>query len=574
MATALQRLLLKWLNADITAKRPVFPPGSGRWLWNEKKTIAQHTVKFDSRALRAAAAKSMDVDNVTLEFVAEGASNKVFRVRAPGQHAIIKLPDPFLSPGLVTASEAATMRYLREELGLPVPEVLDWSCTADNEIGSEYILMAEAEGQSLRRLWDGYDVEERISVVDQLVTIQQRLVEGGARVKGYGSLYLTEDAISLGLRHQELANEGQKRTGYSLGPLAQIRQAKAFEGSSGPCKFLDTLYFSKPDISFSGQSPQEQMTGICDIAIEKVKNGTYSASVFSSPRLYPTIPSGDTSIEASLTLLEQYRNAIPQLVSQFLDNNPDPIARAALWHPDLHLGNMCVARNGRISSVIDWQSVAVQPLVYNTQLPSFLWIRDGIPVYDLPENLQLLDMRERTKVMERYHQTTLRDYYLAKIQRDIPGCWKCMSGQPDQAEQPDYSLPAILRSLLASVTETFDRETDTIMLRSNLIFIQKNWERLTAEGNGDPKMPCPFSFDEDTINRHKADGQLWNKYYNLLLEYGIPVLKDGWVYHLDFVAGRARLKSFIEEVSKIFETAEQRQAFQNKVQTWNVTRWR
>ena len=237
MANALQRLFLKWLNADITTKRPVFSPGSGRWLWNEKETAAQHTVRFDSRALRAAAAKSMDVDNVTLEFVAEGASNKVFRVRAPGHKAIVKLPDPVLPPGLATASEAATMRYLRTELGLPVPEVLDWSTTADNEVGSEYILMAEAEGQPLMKLWDGFDVDEKIAVVDQLVTIQQRLVEGGARLKGYGSLYLTEDAISLGLRHKEIAFEGQKHTGYSLGPLAQIRQAKAFEGSSGPCKF-------------------------------------------------------------------------------------------------------------------------------------------------------------------------------------------------------------------------------------------------------------------------------------------------------------------------------------------------
>ena len=214
----------------------------------------------------------------------------------------------------------------------------------------------------------------------------------------------------------------------------------------------------------------------------------------------------------------------------------------------------------------------MQPLVYTTQLPGFLWVQGGPPIFDLPEDYYELAMEERSKILERYHQTTLREYYLAKIQRDIPGCWKCMSGQPDQ--QSDQSLPVILRSLLASTTETFNRETDTIMLRSNLIFIQRNWENLTAEGKGDPTLACPFSLDEDTLKRHNADGELWNKYYSLVLAHGIPVLKDGWVQHLDFVAGRARMKSFVQEVSKIFETAEQRQAFLETVETWNVTRWR
>jgi hypothetical protein len=75
--------------------------------------------------------------------IADGGFNKVFLLTANDSRGVIaRIPTPIASPPrYTTASEVATMSFLRVILGLPVVEVLAYSTLADNIFGVEYIVL-------------------------------------------------------------------------------------------------------------------------------------------------------------------------------------------------------------------------------------------------------------------------------------------------------------------------------------------------------------------------------------------------------------------------------------------------
>ncbi|OAA48509.1 Aminoglycoside phosphotransferase [Metarhizium rileyi] len=57
------------------------------------------------------------------------------------------------------ASEAATLKYIREKTHIPVPEIYSYCATSENEIGIPYILMSKATGHHLSTYdWQTHDL--------------------------------------------------------------------------------------------------------------------------------------------------------------------------------------------------------------------------------------------------------------------------------------------------------------------------------------------------------------------------------------------------------------------------------
>jgi aminoglycoside phosphotransferase (APT) family kinase protein len=99
---------------------------------------------FNIAALRKAVAQavSRDEDDIDcLRKLAEGRFNRTFEVSMKdGLRIVCRLPYPSTLPKrYAVASEVATMDFVRL-YGLPVPQIYDYSVTADNPIGSEYIM--------------------------------------------------------------------------------------------------------------------------------------------------------------------------------------------------------------------------------------------------------------------------------------------------------------------------------------------------------------------------------------------------------------------------------------------------
>jgi hypothetical protein len=92
----------------------------------------------------------------------------------------------------MTACEVATMDYVRNHLGLPVPNVITWSSrAAENNVGAEYIIMDMADGVPLSSVWGKLDPRRKKNVVNSLVNIESGLLK--AKFSHYGGLYYKSD---------------------------------------------------------------------------------------------------------------------------------------------------------------------------------------------------------------------------------------------------------------------------------------------------------------------------------------------------------------------------------------------
>lgn len=172
----------------------------------------------------------------------EGAFNKIFVLTMnDGFEVIARFPTPMaIAPGHTTASEVATMDYLRNYLRLPLPQVFAWNCRLDenNLVGAEYIIMEKIEGDSLLNRWMLLSTEELGQVIEQIVHFESMLL--AVKFPKYGSLYYTE---YLEKELQDFEIEGR----FSVGPIAtkkfwkneesQNDEEKQMVVDRGPCLF-------------------------------------------------------------------------------------------------------------------------------------------------------------------------------------------------------------------------------------------------------------------------------------------------------------------------------------------------
>lgn len=95
---------------------------SGRWVWDEERQLEARYRRFNVHELQKIAAKSVSAAScVHMEKLAEGASNKVFRLTMNDHQTVIaRIPNPNAGPAgpakLTTASEVATLDFVGNSL--------------------------------------------------------------------------------------------------------------------------------------------------------------------------------------------------------------------------------------------------------------------------------------------------------------------------------------------------------------------------------------------------------------------------------------------------------------------------
>jgi fructosamine-3-kinase len=121
---------------------------------NEAEEAVAHRVVYDVDALatvaaRAAASKAC----IRVDALPGGMHNKVLMLTMDdGKQVIAKLPYPVAGQRhFTTASEVATMDWLRTSTTTPVPKVLAWCSRAETTpVKAEYIIMEKACGVPLK----------------------------------------------------------------------------------------------------------------------------------------------------------------------------------------------------------------------------------------------------------------------------------------------------------------------------------------------------------------------------------------------------------------------------------------
>ncbi|KAL2827225.1 hypothetical protein BDW59DRAFT_179223 [Aspergillus cavernicola] len=282
-----------------------FTNTSQRWIY----------VKFNRTELQRVAAEAIQEDFCPdIVKLAEGGFNKDFLRSKNGCRAIARIPTPIVGPPrYATASEVATMNFLRSILKVPVPKVLGYSTTPETPVGAEYIIMERVDGESLASRWTSLRGEGVKDIMKQMAEMERKVFT--YTFPGYVSLHHRNDI------------EGE--------PQIPVPVDDICVGPIAGCQF------------WHGTSSLDCMTSAARREVL-----AFDKQAKAQPRgrfLLPTPHDIDPSEQTSLL-------------------STTPILR----HPDMTLSNtLLVPGTTQIASIVDWQDTIIFPPFLQAGYPAF-----------------------------------------------------------------------------------------------------------------------------------------------------------------------------------------------------------
>ncbi|KAI5779944.1 phosphotransferase enzyme family-domain-containing protein [Peziza echinospora] len=115
-----------------------------RWTNNLWGPQPEWACEPDVDAIRAIAARHVSEPAVAL--LGGGAFNKLYTVTSSSHADLVFRVTLPVEPRYKTASEVATIRYIARRTHIPLPAIIAYDCTADNELLFEWILMEKMPG--------------------------------------------------------------------------------------------------------------------------------------------------------------------------------------------------------------------------------------------------------------------------------------------------------------------------------------------------------------------------------------------------------------------------------------------
>ncbi|KAL4899468.1 hypothetical protein BDW74DRAFT_171509 [Aspergillus multicolor] len=333
----------------------------GRFLTNEAHELAQRYVRFNvdelaNVAVRAAeAASNAPRACISVGKLGDGMHNKVMRFTMDNGFQVVgKVPNPNAGlPHFTTASEVATMDFMRNVLGTPVPKVLAWSSSTDNPVAAEYILMENPRGIQLSEIWDSLGNEVKFQVLEKVAYYQDLWSQ--ARFPQYGSLYYRSDLrqASSSLRYMNKHGKYVVDCRFAVGPGAGRQSTK-----DGRAK-LD--FFRGPwETARDYERAIGSREAFCVRNTEQLPPSPFA--IHYSRTYFP-------SRQAKLFAARSYLKVVDYLLPE-----DEEIAASCLWHGDLRTENIFVNPEdpSEIFDFVDWQSTELAPLYQHTIEPSML----------------------------------------------------------------------------------------------------------------------------------------------------------------------------------------------------------
>jgi hypothetical protein len=226
---------------------------------------------------------------------------------------IMRIYQP-VCPRYRTRGEVVTIEWVAENTSIPVPKVIAYDNSNDNEIGFEWILMEQVNGISAEVMWEYLTEEQKVMLARQIAEFQEQLVgdlAGRPHFRGIGTLQ-------------------PRVSGGAGGPLPQrLTGAYFYAGDRINYNEVDRGPFrSSHDwlLSFLGIVMQDWKNLIAKTEdVGKIQEAMYALSV--AGRLYALVPMVFPPIQA-------------------------PPERTALTHYDLSLSNILLDHECRISAVL------------------------------------------------------------------------------------------------------------------------------------------------------------------------------------------------------------------------------
>ncbi|KAL5314413.1 hypothetical protein ACEPPN_018840 [Leptodophora sp. 'Broadleaf-Isolate-01'] len=299
-------------------------------------------------------------------FDAQGAFNKLFKIttNANDDFFLLRATLP-VDPFNKTNSEVATLQFVHKCTQIPVPRISAFNDSADNEPGFEWTLVEMLPGVSLREKWRFMSEEVKRGLVKAVAKYQAQLFD--LRFSGIGNLFvdLKEShylhPISLDQLHSQPASDVIDRDRM---PAAGLETTKAEQKAT--------------------QTPGQMYPALG--RMQDVPRGPFASS--------------QDWIRARLALVLADQERIISAASSDEDDIEDAEEAKALAHQLLVLlphffpsssnqtqsvENILVDNDGKVTGVVDWESVSAWPLWRACTLPEFLKGRDRAQIPKVEE---------------------------------------------------------------------------------------------------------------------------------------------------------------------------------------------
>ncbi|RJE20836.1 Phosphotransferase enzyme family [Aspergillus sclerotialis] len=445
---------------------------------NEDQRLRERYVEFNPTKLQLVAAKALGQDRYpNIDKVAEGGFNKVFLLSLDNtqEEVIARIPTPNAGPPrYTTASEVATLNFLRNVLGLPVPKVLAYSATSMNPVGAEYIIMEKVHGESLASRWLSLTTKDVKDIMTQIAEFEQRLFL--AQLPGYGSLYHKHDIE--GESRLDIPVEGD----FCIGPVAK---RQFWHGERLHMKIDRGPWNSAKDCLTS--AARRELACLAEHAKPQPRR-TF---------LLPTDHNIDPSEQADL--LTKFLQ-----LSSLLVPPEQTFHTPTLRHPDLSLSNILLIPGlTKIASIIDWQDTVAFPLFMQAGYPAFCeddWSQtQSLKIPTLPEEFDGLTPEEKMQAKTKFRLDETNLYYTAA------------TGLYSEEQMKALKIPHLgMRQYLMQQT-VYPWDADVINLRAALVGVTTSsiWSSISSQ-------PCPVSFSEEEREKAMNESSEWNESEALL----------------------------------------------------------
>ncbi len=466
--------------------------------FNEKKRMAERYVRFNVPELMRTAATAVGRDRcVDIMKVTEGGFNKIFLLTMDdGYEVIARIPTPIAGPAhYTTASEVATMDFLRTRLDIPAPKVFAWASRVggDNPVGAEYIIMEKMQGESLASRWLSLSTKELAEVIKQIVDIESRLFS--ARFSEHGSLYYKED-----LEEEVRENKPSEQSGldllsgqFGIGPVANrsfwTEEWDKMALDRGPCLFSPICHAISTDRTVTGIRSEDYLTSIgkreaaWTIKLGQPRHRQFFFS-FSEHNIEP---------KDHVSLLSQYGLVAPYIVPK-----QEGLTSPTLRHPDLHQSNIFFRpQSTDISGIIDWQGASILPFFLQSGFPVFCDHDLGRPQTlekpKLSDTFEVMNPREQQEALMNLKHKQANLYYTAA------------TGLKCERHMQALRLPYLDMRQYLIKQAGMPWDGDLVNLRAALIGVHSKWDDLVGEH------VCPISFTDEEVRFAMQESREWNE---------------------------------------------------------------
>lgn len=267
-------------------------------------------------------------EGCVVTFMGQGAFNKLYRINSGEDLAILRISLP-VDPGAKTLSEVATLQFMRQYGSIPVPTVRAYDPSNSNPIGFEWILMDLMPGITLDQVWKSIPLSAKKAIVSQIAQHSASMFSRQFRM--IGNIF----PISNGTGHFEVQRVVSLQFFWGRDTATLVSQGP-FQTSKD--WIAARLLLKRTD---------------CENVVRHSQDDDEREDAERTLRI----------IARLINILSMY---FPSATTE----------QTMLFHDDLSERNILVDKDGKLTAIVDWESVSALPLWKACQFPAFLEGRD------------------------------------------------------------------------------------------------------------------------------------------------------------------------------------------------------